>query len=288
MGLLPEVPIDAFPVDKCCRDTYISKYLQDDANEIYCAPQGTAKWHNYRKLRVTGSKIHTLFTASRNSKTNWEKKSKDYFWPKKFQSDATQYGIKTEKLARDKYKERYHEVTVLDDCGLIVSPQNPWLGFSPDGVIMKDGRPYKLLEIKCPLLGETKSIDEVLPTLSRYLKYNEATKTYSLKKRNEYYSQITLGMALLNVRFCDFVVFTKYDQYLWIETVELDETYAATLLVTVKQSFFNRMLHQICLSEEKPNEVEGITLPEDENNSGWVFSPGEDEREDGCFTEGDG
>lgn len=45
-------------------------------------------------------------------------------------------------------------------CDLVLSKQNPWPAYSPDDVIFKDGKPWKLLEIKCPFDGKIKPIEK--------------------------------------------------------------------------------------------------------------------------------
>lgn len=48
-------------------------------------------------------------------------------------------------------KEAFIAQTSLQvvDCGMVVSHSNPWLGYSPDGVIFEDNRPVALLEVDC-------------------------------------------------------------------------------------------------------------------------------------------
>ena len=79
--------------------------------------------------------------------------------------------------------------------GLIISTQNPWLGYSPDCVVFKEGKPDVLIEIKCPYAGKTKSVEEILINL-KYIKLPERT----LKEKHEYFGQVQLGMALLNLK----------------------------------------------------------------------------------------
>ena len=38
----------------------------------------------------------------------------------------------------------------VQECGLLVVVKQPWIAFSPDGVIFENNLPTKLLEIKCP------------------------------------------------------------------------------------------------------------------------------------------
>ncbi|KAH6926655.1 hypothetical protein HPB50_020879 [Hyalomma asiaticum] len=48
----------------------------------------------------------------------------------------------------------------LSRLGLVVVPEVPWLGYSPDGVIIQ-GNKRILVEVKCPVLGQEQSIAEL-------------------------------------------------------------------------------------------------------------------------------
>jgi hypothetical protein len=53
--------------------------------------------------------------------------------------------------------EEYRKFTEEDirTLGLIICKKYPWMGYSPDGVVVDaDGIPTKLIEIKCPLKGK--------------------------------------------------------------------------------------------------------------------------------------
>ena len=49
---------------------------------------------------------------------------------------------------------------LVQECGLIVSDIEPWMAYSPDGVVIKDFQVFRLLEIKCPyeLINTTNEI----------------------------------------------------------------------------------------------------------------------------------
>lgn len=83
--------------------------------------------------------------------TDWAKKSENYFNPKKVDNDFTHHGQIEEGNARNKYKLKT-ESTVIE-TGVIVSNSNKWISYSPDGIVMKNNFPEKLLEIKCPYIG---------------------------------------------------------------------------------------------------------------------------------------
>lgn len=63
---------------------------------------------------------------------------------------GTSYG--TEAEARMVYKTRNNYCVI--ETGLIISQQYPWLACSPDGSVLKNGKPHKLVEIKCPIIGK--------------------------------------------------------------------------------------------------------------------------------------
>lgn len=96
-----------------------------------------------------GSRCYSIYTFS---KEDWSAKAKNYFWPKKFSSKYIEHGLKYESEALEKYKTANN----YDICqlGLVICKKYPWLAYSPDGVLMTEGSPTKLIEIKCPYDGE--------------------------------------------------------------------------------------------------------------------------------------
>lgn len=67
---------------------------------------------------------------------------------------------KTEPQARDAFVEST-KFTVIE-TGLIISKLNTWLGYSPDGIIIKNLKPTALLEFKCTYPDRKCSLKETL------------------------------------------------------------------------------------------------------------------------------
>lgn len=132
----------------CCEQTF-HKIMNEETEEMMGMCQNSPEWHKARQFRITGSRCYEIFTFSRS---NWEMKSKKYFWPKSFCNKFTKHGLKYENVARALFIEN-HSKEVLN-CGMISFPQNKWLGFSPDGVVIENGKPVALLEIKCLYSGK--------------------------------------------------------------------------------------------------------------------------------------
>lgn len=70
--------------------------------------------------------------------------------------------------------------------------------------------------------------------------------TYELKKKHQYYGQIQLGMAILNVNICHFIVyFSDSQSYIEIKVL-LDEEYTHEMISSLKKKYVENMLHKIC------------------------------------------
>jgi hypothetical protein len=97
-------------------------------------------------------------------------------------------------------KDSYEKITgnKVHSVGLVVNPNKPFLGATPDGLIKTSSGELISLEIKCPISCEDKDAIEV-----NYLSNN------LLKTSHEYYSQIQLHLFCLDLKKCHFFVFSK-------------------------------------------------------------------------------
>ena len=150
---------------------------------------------------------------------------------------------KTEGEARECFRKATNKDVI--ETGLIISQQNPWLAYSPDGVIFKDGKPSELLEIKCPFKGKSKDIHTVVQSVIGKVLIQEG-ENITLKKRHEYYGQVQLGMAVLNVKKASFVIYSSFDKRAFILTVDFDCVFVEKMLTALKKAYYQRMLHFIC------------------------------------------
>lgn len=66
------------------------------------------------------------------------------------------FGNKFEKIALETYKQLYKYD--VQECGLVIHNFNTWLCASPDGIVMSKGKPFKILEIKCPISCQNQPI----------------------------------------------------------------------------------------------------------------------------------
>lgn len=188
------------------------------------------------------------YSLSTYSKENWPEKARKYFWTKEFKSKYTRHGNEYESVARIKYTKEYN--LFVQECGLVVCKSEPWMAYSPDGIVIKDNQVLKLLEIKCPYELENTTDMILAKKCKHFLKLENNVLT--LRKRHQYYGQIQFGMALLNLKECDFVVYSSISDSIKVFNVRYDKPYVVNLLTTLKKIYFEKMLHVICENSRVP------------------------------------
>jgi len=99
----------------------------------------------------------------------------------------------------------------VETCGIVISKLNAWMSYSPDGVIIKDGKPVTLIEVKCLYEGWANSISSIIKNL-KFINVNDINNTLNFNKKHSYYGQVQMGMAILNVPFTHFVIFASFDK----------------------------------------------------------------------------
>lgn len=85
------------------------------------------------------------------------------------------HGILTKKIAREVYSTE--KKIICDHCGFHNHGSNPWLGFSPDRIIIEGGKSAELLEIKCPFEKKKKKHNKWFLSLFEYEKESNHFKT---------------------------------------------------------------------------------------------------------------
>lgn len=78
----------------------------------------------------------------------------------------------------------------------------------------------------------------------KYLVFDE--NVYCLKEKHMYYAQVQLGMAVLNLPSCYFVIFCSVDKSMAILEIKYNYEFVKSLLFVVKENFYKYMLHEIC------------------------------------------
>jgi len=190
----------------------------EDAARIASAVQRSPQWLAARRGRLTGSNFAAA--AGHNPFMTRQQLVEEMLRPTFHGNDATQWGQDHEPVARDMYTWAMRKVRPelrVDEVGLQVSPELPFLGVSPDGVCtIRNGERY-LLEIKCPYRWRPDGF------------YKDIVPTY-------YWDQLQGSMALLGLPYAHFVVYTPVAMQ--VTVVKFDEPYWRTTLLPALLHFY--------------------------------------------------
>lgn len=194
--------------------------------------QNSAKWKEERSLRITASNAYQLYTYYKTDPCkpkDWKRKVTKLILPDDLTTPAIEHGRKCESKAINVYSDATGKT--VSRCGLVVPPNVPWIGCSPDGLIIEE---KKIVEIKCPLAGKSSSIDDLLPNLAYLTK-----STMTLRRTHQYFAQVQLNMYILNCTSADQVIFSEYSNKCHIITQQYDHDYVISLLNNLKEVYFN-------------------------------------------------
>ena len=168
----------------------------------------TAMWHNHRIGRITSSKMHRVFTLRESTSRSCV--IKDVLEPHSVKTPAMTYGVQKEPIARaayTKYSRMFHDGFVCTESGLVLDPDLPFLGASPDGLIECDCCGKGCLEIKC-----LKTYENGIPdpeTVANIPNSFPISDELELKKSHHFYTQVQGHMLICKVGYCDFYLWSK-------------------------------------------------------------------------------
>ncbi|XP_064462306.1 uncharacterized protein LOC135372765 [Ornithodoros turicata] len=204
---------------------------------------GSQLWKDSRKNRLTASR----FGAVCKRKQPWTKAGlRNLIRPKDFSSASVRYGVANEHNA----VLRYHDVlrhinrdVVTFSCGLMVRPDCPWLGATPDRVVYDplETSCHGILEVKCPSSKRATSLQEALAHKD-FCIYVSDGKPY-LKKDHDYYYQMIGQMYCANASWGHFVVYSQ--SWLIVARVGLCESFCNDMVKNLNEFYFQSALPYI-------------------------------------------
>ena len=149
---------------------------------------------------------------------------------------ATRYGQENERNAREQYltdrcsMNEYYQVI---ETGFWVHPKFPELGCSPDGLVKDpclkedDRGEMGLLEIKCPLMLKGHKVEDfesvLKPSQLRSFCLEKRNGCIALKMKHKYYYQIQMQLGIMQMKWCDFVVWSS-NSYI-VDRIYYNETF---------------------------------------------------------------
>jgi len=144
------------------------------------------------------------------------------------------HGTKHEPNARRWYEE--HFGVEVEEIGLAVPKWNFHLGASVDGIVKGQ---KGIIEIKCP--------KKMYKPLQDHIKLRESgwkpkTKYYRSHIWPTHYDQMQGGMAVLNMDWCDYIVYSTSDKEVYYERVHFNAKYWTECLYPSLENFLNKEL----------------------------------------------
>lgn len=187
-------------------------FTDADRQRIRDAPQRTPDWYAARRHRITASNFGAA--ANHHKLSPRHELVRAMLWKHTFTgNEMTAWGTDKEPVACDWYEKRGQERVGKDnfwveDTGLNVDVQRPWLAVSPDGLVHERDpetgeRVDYLLEIKCPwsLKDRKKGDGDFYPVV-------DLPNGVSGPIPHYYYDQIQGVMGVLGLPYADFLVWT--------------------------------------------------------------------------------
>ncbi|XP_077506744.1 uncharacterized protein LOC144115978 [Amblyomma americanum] len=205
----------------------------------------SAAWQKERKLRLTSSKFGHVMKR----KSPWTTKGLENITASRELSrvPAVNYGVKMEAVAAQRYEDvlrKMGHAPVVTSCGLLVNPDFPWLGASPDMVgclasIVYDSveGSYGAVEIKCPYsLRDCKAHELLAADFCSSLIDNVP----HLKRDHDYFYQFSGQMGISQLGWGDFVVFGRH--FILIERIRFEPTEWKNVRRVLDEFYFTTLL----------------------------------------------
>jgi hypothetical protein len=252
------------------------------------------EWAACRYGRVTGSVCGKVMRAATYHKDQHGRFmptiAEAIVNPRAFSSAATRWGIEHEDKAIDQYfnqrveERRDHVVSLVRSGGIAVSADRPWLGYSPDAVVYEaaketptndeDQLPSSkrqrldpqsaqkiLLEVKCPYSQRN---NEKMDLSSFYMTRSSVDGTCALDMKKvqarNYYYQVQLGMALMDIDVAHLYVWTPTDHGLVV--IERQPRADELAMLTTLSDFHTRYVEpKMCMDKYRrvvTNEVKEL------------------------------
>lgn len=127
------------------------------------------------------------------------------------------------------------------NSGLVINCSTPWLAFSPDGFLCRNGE-LVILEVKCSYLGTSiAGIDQFLSKLN-FLYFIKNFHSYMLKRRNKFFTQIQLALHITNLNLGKLIIYHKLSDSVICINVEKDTNYCNLISDFLTQCYATHVL----------------------------------------------
>ena len=197
-------------------------------------------WRETRRYVLTASNFGKI--TARRPTTDPQNLIKYMRSTEQIKTPPILYGCRQEhpalKAYRDKHVKKCQCAVSIERRGIYINPRYPFLGASIDGFVKCEKCGSGIVEVKCPY-GSKKD-------RWRYCKVRDCCKNtkffckstddgISLKPKHYYMAQVQGQMALYELNWCDFFVFTKKDSE--CQRIEYDQQHWDRMFPILKDFF---------------------------------------------------
>lgn len=261
-------------ISKICDEVYASysvSHAQASNLEMATRNQNISPlWYQHRMGRITASKAHDVFVRKDSTPPdNLVRRISGYSVYDLSKNAAVKWGTETEEECRQVFSNHQKINHLNFKCalsGFVIDPTHPFLGVSPDGIIICDCCGKGVLEIKCPYKHRDIPVEEA----AKKDKDLCLDQSLQLKKGHQYYTQVQLQMCITNCQYCDFVVFTKCNPSasMVIVWISIDEQFCKILLEKCELFMKDHVLKELITEklEEQPTSRNKEVEIDDNNN----------------------
>ena len=222
-------------------------------------------WHNQRKGRITASKFHSVCTRTVSLQASLTQDpaalvSSLLGYNKVPATAAMKHGCSMEIHAKQCYlslMKPNHRKLKSEEQGLIVMRGKPFIAASPDLKVSCECCGEGLVEIKCPY-----SIKESIPSADNLTYLQIVDGTTILKRNSDYFYQVQGQMAVTELGYTDFFVFTIHGHF--TERIKFDRDFWTSMFLKLEWFWVNclapeiltrKILHQL----EERNTLQSTT-----------------------------
>lgn len=157
-------------------------------------------WHRERRIRLTAS--HFGIICKLRPSTSRANTIKSILYNTFCGNDHTKYGIECEPFAKTEFEKL--SGFKIQDSGLFIHEQLPYLAASPDGLINTNG----IVEIKCPSSIKHLTPKEAIETGKLKFATLDSQCNLQLKTSDKYYFQVMGQLQITQRLFCYFIIWS--------------------------------------------------------------------------------
>ena len=248
------------PTEEQCSEYFSNLTLSyNEVEAIEGATRGQADndlWFALRNGRLTSSRFGEIL--HRRQSTDSRRLVKDimgYGGRMKYVPPQIRWGRENEEAARKCYianRKACGEDMVVESTGLRLLPEKPYLGASSDGRVIYtniDTCCVGYLEVKCPYSIEGNVTVELTPDEieekygNKFFMRRGDDMMLHLPETHPYYAQVQGEMAILNVEWCDFVIFSNGSVI--VDRILADHDYWTKMCDTLDEFYMQHVIPEI-------------------------------------------